>query len=123
MTRRRRMLRAVEPIGLLFTLCILSMGVIKVVEVGVPTRADAEFERRREVQRSNMRQEVRDLAETFEVGWVPSLHEDADIFAADFEGLDVAADPLKELTETSVDDPALIRGATTPGLDMGPGAR
>jgi hypothetical protein len=71
----RRLLHALEPIGLVFALCVLSMGVIAVVEGTVTTKADFEDAQRRVESRENMRTEVRELVEALDDGRAPSFQE------------------------------------------------
>jgi len=95
------LLLALEPLGLVFALCILSMGVITVVEGTVKTKAEVEDTQRLLEARENMRAEVRELAETLEVGWAPSFQEGEDpFFASEFAAVSAGDEPFSGLPET-----------------------
>ena len=57
----------------------MSMGVITVVEITVPTRAEYEDAMRLAEARVNMGTEVREFSKTLDGGWAPSFQEGIDI--------------------------------------------
>lgn len=59
------------------------MGIITVVEITVPTKAEYQDAMRLAEARANMGTEVRSLAKTLEYGWTPSFQESENIFFSD----------------------------------------
>ena len=94
-SKRRRFLRLIEPFAILGGLLVLSVGVIKVVETGVPTHAAATDSRRLARAQVNTRAEIEALAASLEEGWIPVVEEfEDDLFN---ELLVVHDDPLLQL--------------------------
>ena len=71
-SRRRKLLRLLEPFLLLGALAVLSTGVVKVVETRVPTKADQHDERRPRSASADAHEQAHALAASIERGWMPS---------------------------------------------------
>ena len=78
-SKRRRVLRVLEPFLILAGLGILSTGMVKVVETRVPTAASRVDSVRLERAQEQARAEVRELAASLESDWVPTVGDD-DLF-------------------------------------------
>jgi len=74
-SKRRRILRVLEPFAILAGIGLLSTGMIKVVERGVPTDAAAKDHRRLERSRANARFQVQELTASLDPDWIPVMGE------------------------------------------------
>ena len=100
MRRRRgrleRIFDAGLPIAVVLALGMLSMGVVRVVEVATPKPAVRPVSVASDSPaREQMRDDVRELAQTLDSGWAPEFEDGEEVFfVEDFAGLAAVGDPL-----------------------------
>jgi len=87
-------MRTLEPFAIVAALAVLSMGVIKAVEVGVPTRADYEDKRRVAEANAADAEKINAYAAALEGNFAPEFGDDDLLFQS-------------ELDTTLLDDPLL----------------